>query len=181
MDLFIDAARFAAVRHTDQKRKGVYGEPYINHLLEVAHLLSLEGIDDPEVLAAAMLHDAVEDVGVTFDELQERFGKRVAALVREVTDDMRIHSDVRKQLEVAHAPNMSAAAQAIKVADKLSNVRAIYTSPPEGWSTERKCAYCDFARALVQRCPQAPPALVERFEKTHQETMRHMAHAPDDG
>lgn len=174
MGLFIDAARFAAVRHSDQKRKGVYGEPYINHLLEVAHLLSLEGIEDQEVLAAAVLHDAVEDVGVTFDELEERFGKRVTSLVREVTDDMRLNSELRKQIEVAEAPNMTEAAQAIKVADKLSNVRAIYTSPPEGWSIGRKRDYCDFARVLVQSCPQAPPSLVGRFEKTYQETMRRL-------
>lgn len=172
MQLFINAARFAAVRHRDQKRKGVYGAPYINHLLEVAQLLTLEGIDDEEVLAAAVLHDAVEDVGVTFQELEERFGKRVASLVRELTDDMRLNSRLRKQLEVAHAPTLSEAAQAIKVADKLSNVRAIYNSPPEGWNRARKQEYCDFARVLVHSCTQAPQGLVERFEQTYQETMR---------
>lgn len=181
MRRFIDAARFAAVRHRDQKRKGMYGAPYINHLLEVAQLLALEGIDDEDVLIAALLHDAVEDVGVTFQELEDRFGPRVTSLVRELTDDMRLNSRVRKQLEVAHAPTMSADAQAIKVADKLSNVRAVYTSPPEGWGRERKRAYCDFARALVQSCSLAPEGLVARFEQTYEETMRQLAmDAPDE-
>lgn len=175
----IDAARFAAVRHRDQKRKGLYGEPYINHLLEVAQLLTLEGIEDEDVIAAAILHDSVEDVGVTFEELEERFGPRITGFVRELTDDMRLHSHLRKQLEVAHAPNMSAEAQAIKVADKLSNVRAIYSSPPEGWSLERKRDYCEFARALVQSCPEAPKGLVERFEQAYLEVMQRLAPARD--
>lgn len=172
MKLFIQAAHFAAVRHRDQKRKGELGEPYINHLLEVCHLLVGVGMEDEITLAAAVLHDTVEDAVVHFSELQSRFGDEVTALVRELTDDMRLHSDERKRLEVAHASTMSAAAQAIKVADKLSNVRAILTTPPTGWSVERRREYCEFAKRLVAHCDQAPPALIKHFEKTYNEVTR---------
>ncbi len=96
----------------------------------------------------------------------------MTALVRELTDDMRLHSDERKRLEVAHASTMSAAAQAIKVADKLSNVRAILTTPPTGWSVERRREYCEFAKLLVGHCDQAPQALIKHFEQTYNEVTR---------
>lgn len=172
MQLFVDAASFAAVRHRDQKRKGASEEPYINHLLEVSHLLTLVGVNDPEVLAAAVLHDSVEDVGVSFDEISERFGKRVADIVREVTDDKGLPRVERKRLEVERAPSASAAAQAIKVADKLSNIKGIMLSPPAGWSYERKLDYCMFAQRLVAQCDKAPAELVQRFADVHQQVLR---------
>lgn len=172
MQLFIDAARFAAVRHRDQKRKGSSEEPYINHLLEVSQLLAIHGIVDSDVLAAAVLHDCVEDVGVTLREIEERFGARIADIVAEVTDEKGVHRDERKRLEIERAPAASAAAQAIKVADKLSNVRGIVVSPPAGWSFQRKYEYCMFAKLLVDQCVQAPPSLVATFQDVHREALR---------
>src|SRR5690242_15840608 len=83
------AARFAAEKHAQQKRKGAAGEPYFNHLLEVAELVA-SSCDrlDVELLMAAFLHDTVEDTGVTLQELEQRFGKDVAAMVDEVTDEI---------------------------------------------------------------------------------------------
>jgi len=84
----LEAASFAAVRHTGHHRKGNNQEPYINHPLEVANLLAnVGGVDDIDVLIAAILHDTVEDVGVTREEIAERFGEQVAGIVLEVTDD----------------------------------------------------------------------------------------------
>lgn len=172
MPLFIAAAHFAAVRHRDQKRKGASDAPYINHLLEVSHLLSSAGVTDQEVLAAAVLHDSVEDVGVTFEEIAERFGDRVAEIVREVTDDDGLPRGVRKRLEVERAPSASAGAQAIKVADKLSNVLGMVVSPPAGWTYQRKVDYCLFAKDLVDHCPQAPESLVAKFHEVLAQVLR---------
>src|SRR5258707_15731852 len=94
------AARFAAEKHAQQKRKGENGEPYFNHLLEVAELITASSRDlDVELVMAAFLHETVEDTGVTFAELEERFGKDVAALVAEVTEDKSISKENRKQLQ----------------------------------------------------------------------------------
>src|SRR5262249_10544145 len=82
------AALFAAEKHARQRRKGPADVPYINHLLEVAHMIS-EHSDpaDTDLIVAALLHDAVEDTPTSLAEIQDRFGSDVAALVAEVTDD----------------------------------------------------------------------------------------------
>ena len=69
------AARFAAEKHAGQKRKGEAGEPYINHLLEVAQLVSsVTSPPDPNLISAALQHDTIEDAGVTREELEQCFG-----------------------------------------------------------------------------------------------------------
>ena len=84
----VEAASFAAQRHTGHQRKGNDKQPYINHPLEVANLIANVGqVDDVDVLIAAILHDTVEDVGVTKDDIVKQFGERVAGIVMEVTDD----------------------------------------------------------------------------------------------
>src|SRR6476661_4353712 len=87
--LISEAAELAARRHNGMARKGRGNEPYINHLAEVANLLALvtDGAD-AELVAAGWLHDIVEDAGTAREELVQKFGERVAALVVEVTDDM---------------------------------------------------------------------------------------------
>ena len=75
LNSILSAAHFAAEKHATQKRKGKSGEPYVNHLLEVAQLISAS-IPEPDsnLLIAALLHDVIEDAGVTKDELAHRFG-----------------------------------------------------------------------------------------------------------
>src|ERR1051325_2452018 len=148
------AAHFAAIKHARQTRKGDQGEPYVNHLIEVAELVT-SAIDqpDPNLIAAALLHDTVEDVGVTLDELRERFGADVASLVAEVTDDKSLPKHVRKQLQIENAPKKSVRAQMIKLADKTSNLRSILRCPPSDWDYERKRDYFEWARNVVDALP----------------------------
>src|SRR6478735_6829528 len=83
----LKAADAAARWHVHQKRKGAAQEPYINHLLEVASLVA-DATDgkDPDLVVAALLHDAIEDQEVPREMISEAFGEDVAALVEEVTD-----------------------------------------------------------------------------------------------
>ena len=112
MDLFSRAAYFAAIAHRAQKRKGPLAPPYIEHPLEVASLLAAEGgITDPEVLAAGVLHDTVEDTATTPADLVAAFGDRVASLVAEVTDDKSLPKEERKAAQVAHARALSSGAK----------------------------------------------------------------------
>lgn len=98
------AARFAGEHHAGQKRKGEAGEPYINHLIEVAELVACsDDVLDTNLVMAAFLHDTVEDTGVSPRELQQRFGDDVAALVMEVTDDKSLPKEMRKALQVENA------------------------------------------------------------------------------
>lgn len=167
MKRFLDALNFAALRHREQRRKGEGGAPYINHLIEVAHLLSSHGLDDETLLCAAVLHDSIEDVGVTAEELRQRFGEEVTSVVIEMTDDPSLTVLERKLRQIDAAPTLSARAQHLKVADKISNLRGILTSPPENWSLERKRAYYTWASKVVAGCSSADPGLLRTFEDVH--------------
>ena len=123
--LVSEAAELAARRHAGMTRKGRGSEPYINHLAEVANLLATAtGGRDAELVAAGWLHDAIEDTATTQAELAENFGERVANLVAEVTDDMRLPKSERRRLQILDSPGKSASAKLIKIADKISNIRA---------------------------------------------------------
>ncbi len=156
---------FAAARHTGQRRKGEAAEPYINHLTEVAGLVAeATGGADADLVIAAILHDTVEDTKTTFEDLTERFGARVAALVAEVTDDKSLPKEERKRLQIEHAGHASAGAKIVKIADKTSNLRALAASPPAGWPAERKAEYLAWARQVVDRCRGVNPWLEARFD-----------------
>jgi guanosine-3',5'-bis(diphosphate) 3'-pyrophosphohydrolase len=164
----LDAALFAAQRHAGQKRKGQAGEPYINHLIEVAQLVSM-ALPDPDtnLAIAALLHDVIEDTGVTAAELVERFDQDVADLVTELTDDMSLPKPERRRLQLEHAPKMSIRAQTIKLADKISNLRSILFDPPAHWGYERKRKYFDWGKRVVDALSQPDPILKAEFEKTY--------------
>lgn len=97
MGIVLQAARFAAWKHRDQRRKGKGSLPYINHPLDLAYVLWFEGdVRDPVILAAALLHDTMEDTQTTIQELQGEFGESVAQIVMEVTDEPSINWRARK-------------------------------------------------------------------------------------
>jgi guanosine-3',5'-bis(diphosphate) 3'-pyrophosphohydrolase len=163
------AARFAAEKHAQQKRKGANGEPYFNHLVEVAELTAASSEEvDLDLVIAALLHDTVEDTGVTLQELEERFGSDVAGLVAEVTDDKSLPQQKRKDLQVQNAHTKSQRAQTLKLADKISNLRSILASPPVGWGLERKREYFEWARQVVSRLSAPNPFLKAEFDKTYE-------------
>ncbi|HTN12401.1 MAG TPA: HD domain-containing protein [Acetobacteraceae bacterium] len=146
----LHAAEVAAGWHAAQRRKGDAAEPYINHLLEVAALLGeATGGDDPALVIAGLLHDSIEDCGILHSEIEARFGADVAALVDAVTDDKSLPKLERKRLQIEHAAEASARAKMLKLADKISNLRALAASPPAGWPPARQQEYLTWARAVV--------------------------------
>ena len=103
----LNAARFAAEKHRNQRRKDSQKSPYINHPLEVAERIWNTGkYQDINAICAALLHDTVEDTDATFEEIEELFGSEVLAMVKEVTDDKSLPKAERKRLQVEHAPHM---------------------------------------------------------------------------
>ena len=165
IQLVTQALRFAAEKHVDQRRKGMRKEPYLNHLAEVADLLAeaTEG-EDPELVAAGLLHDAIEDVGATREELETLFGPDVANLVVEVTDDKALPKAERKRLQVERTPHKSSRAKMIKIADKISNLRALASSPPDDWSEERVAQYVAWAERVVEGARGVSPWLERQFD-----------------
>jgi (p)ppGpp synthase/HD superfamily hydrolase len=146
----LKAADAVARWHVHQRRKGAAQEPYINHLLEVACLVAqaTEG-KDPDLVIAALLHDAMEDQEVPRAMIAEIWGEDVARVVEEVTDDKSLPKAERKQKQVEGAPKKSHRAKLIKLADKTSNLRAITASPSPDWSVKRRLAYVAWARDVV--------------------------------
>ena len=160
------AAHFSADKHRDQRRKGVRNTPYINHPLDVAERLNrIGGIDDLVTLVAALLHDTIEDTETTESEIERAFGREVAGLVAELSDDKSLWKDERKRIEVEHAPRLSPKAKLIKLADKTSNVADLLTNPPPDWTLQRRRDYVDFAEAVAAGCRGLNAALDADFDR----------------
>lgn len=162
------AAQFAAEKHRDQRRKDASASPYINHPLALATVLAVEGgVEDAEILCAALLHDTIEDTQTTAEELTALFGERVSKIVLEVTDDKSLPKAVRKEEQVRHAPHSSQEAKLVKLADKICNLRDLLASPPADWDAARKREYFDWAARVVAGLRGTHPALEATFDALH--------------
>jgi guanosine-3',5'-bis(diphosphate) 3'-pyrophosphohydrolase len=165
--LLLKAAKFAADKHRDQRRKGENSSPYINHPIDVAEMLSrVGGIHDPLILAAALLHDTVEDTETTADELEREFGTVVRDLVEEVTDDKSLDKQVRKRLQIEHAAHLTHGAKLIKLADKIANVTDVGFAPPHDWDGKRRSQYLEWAKKVVEQLGNCNGALNACFDDT---------------
>lgn len=147
----IETVNFAATKHRRQRRKDEDATPYINHPIGVARILTHEAnIYDIATLQAAILHDTVEDTDTTFEEIERHFGSKVRSIVEEVTDDKSLPKQVRKQLQIEHAPGCSREAKLVKLADKLYNLRDLQRCTPVGWSRNRVQEYFEWAEKVVR-------------------------------
>ena len=132
--LISKAYELAAEAHAGQTRRS--GEPYIHHPLSVAKIVADLGLDDTTV-AAALLHDAVEDTGVTLEVVAERFGDDVARIVDGVTKLDRVQFDSKAAQQAASMRKMLVAMAKdlrvlmIKLADRLHNMRTLGAMAPD--------------------------------------------------
>lgn len=128
-DIVEKARIFATAAHyaVGQVRKYT-GEPYINHPAEVVGILVDAGVNQREMLAAAWLHDVVEDTGVSLEVIRAEFGACVATLVEGLTDVSNPEDGnrkARKAIDCKHTAMQSPACKTIKLADLISNTRSI--------------------------------------------------------
>ena len=162
--LVLRAAEYAAHKHRRQRRKGSTKRPYIGHCIEVARLIAqVAKVNDGNILAAAILHDTVEDTRTTPEDIRNEFGRPVEDLVREVTDNKMLDRKERKEMQVQKAPTLSPGAKLIKLADKISNVREIGSDPPEKWDDERRHEYFEWAKRVVAAMGEVNPELEAHF------------------
>ena len=126
------AYQVALAAHAGQTRKS--GEPYIHHPLSVATIVARQGLDDVTV-AAALLHDAVEDTSISLEDLEQEFGPDVRLIVDGVTKLERLHFDTREEQQAASVRKMLVALAKdlrvliIKLADRLHNMRTLAALP----------------------------------------------------
>jgi guanosine-3',5'-bis(diphosphate) 3'-pyrophosphohydrolase len=142
------AYAFAEAAHRGQRRKD--NRAFIAHPVRVARLLAARGYDE-EVVAAALLHDVVEDTAVTLDEVRERFGARVAQLVAYVTEDPGLPTGERKRAYREGLRRSPDAARAICAADKVCN------------ASDLREAASDSAEEVLARFAGGLEAQVQRF------------------
>ena len=164
--LILKAAQFAAEQHRDQRRKDIHASPYIIHPISVALAISqIGGVDDPEILAAALLHDTLEDTKTEPEDLEAEFGKKVCEYVLDVTDDKTLEKDERKSRQIEHAKKISKGAALIKLGDKISNVTDVINNPPVGWDINRRKEYLDWAEKVIENCPKVNDKMENRFQE----------------
>lgn len=157
MNLFTEALRFAAEAHDGQQRKYT-GAPYITHPMAVAEIVR-QAMGTDEMIAAALLHDTVEDCGVPHEVIAWTFGLQVGKLVHWLTDDKLIAGNraFRKQAAVDRLAQAPASAQTIKVADLIDNTSSIVKHDPKF-----AVVYLQEKEALLQVLTRANPGLHKR-------------------
>ena len=132
--------QFAADKHAGQTRSG--GEPYIGHPVRVANTIEKykQSHNLDALIAAAYLHDTVEDTDTTHEDLEKLFGGLVASLVKELTSDKeKIKAQGKSQyLANKMAHEMTSWALVIKLADRLDNVQDIATAKDAKWRARYK-------------------------------------------
>lgn len=134
-----EVLKFATMAHGDQKRKYT-GEPYIVHPIAVSEIVKTVPHTD-EMVAAALLHDVVEDTPVTIQEIETKFGSKVAELVGWLTDTSRPENGnrkTRKSIDRLHSADAPAEAQTIKLADLIHNTKSIEQHDPGFWKVYKQ-------------------------------------------
>ncbi|MGC8462964.1 MAG: RelA/SpoT family protein [Acidimicrobiales bacterium] len=138
VSLILQAAEVATKAHAGQRRKS--GEPYVTHPIAVAGVVADLGLD-AQTVVAALLHDAVEDTGVTLEEISDLFGETVARIVDGVTKLDRLQFDSKEAQQAATVRKMLVAMAKdwrvliIKLADRLHNMRTLSVMPE--WKQRR--------------------------------------------
>lgn len=160
-DIIEKAEQFAVQAHGPQKRK-YSGEPYIVHPIEVSQIVRTVPHTNAMV-AAAILHDVIEDTEATYDDVVVNFGVIIADLVNELTDVSKPEDGnraVRKSLDRAHLAKASADAQTIKLADIISNSKDIKENDPSFAKV-----YIPEMKALLEVLDKGDSELMKQAEK----------------
>ncbi len=145
----LEATRFAAHKHKDQRRKDHAASPYIVHPIAAAELLIEAGITDEATIITAILHDTIEDTETTVEELTVQFGEEVGKLVEEVTVIDTGIKKVDKQREIDDASSLSTKAALVRTADKICNMRDVLSDTPKGWNEKRRNYYFIWAQKVL--------------------------------
>lgn len=169
MPLVHKALKKAVKAHKKQEREGEFPLPYVTHPVEVVSLLRYEGgVWDEEVLAAAILHDVIEECALSEKNLKKAFGERVADLVHQLTrhepdrGDMDEEAFQRARFEalLAGVDAMGLEAKMVKLADRISNLRAALCTR----SGEDLAKYVDMSRQIRDHIPrETSPVLWDRL------------------
>ncbi|MEK7560445.1 MAG: HD domain-containing protein [Patescibacteria group bacterium] len=177
-NLVTEAEAFARTVHADQIRPNRAQEPYVAHLQEVAELVRTSGGSDEEV-AAAWLHDSVEDTSVTIEEVIARFGEEVANIVDGMTDPPEFDGLPTLERKTRQAERVRVkifGVKRVKIADQTSNLRSVAVDPPVKWDRQKCLDYIEGARRIAVGCYGISAYLDLEFQKAYRRAFQE--HAP---
>lgn len=158
-----------AVRaHEGQKRHEGRGEPFVNHVADVARRVSESPQVDETTLLAALLHDVAEKTDHRLAEIERIFGAEVAGIVAELTDDPSQSKRQQKRRQVGAAPGLSDRAKRVKLADKSSKLASIAASPPRWWGRGKARKEIEQARKVAAGLRGTDPVLEAAFDREAQ-------------
>jgi (p)ppGpp synthase/HD superfamily hydrolase len=168
-DLFARALSFAARAHGEQKEPGNQF-PYVVHVTKVAAEVLRGCVDDAAAnadlaLACALLHDTLEDAGVTRDQVVAEFGEAVAAGVVALTKDETLPKEQRMADSLARIRQQPREVWMVKLADRITNLE----EPPGYWSREKRVAYREEARVIHRALGEAHAGLAARLQRRIEE------------
>ncbi len=162
-DAVIAALRFATEAHSGQTIPGA-AHPYVVHpaqvAMEVAAALAVEGADNPGLaMLCALLHDVVEDCGVTLAMLEAEFGPAVAAGVSALSKNPALPKTEAMRDSLDRIRQQPREVWMVKLADRISNLMP----PPAHWNRERCAAYATEAQLILDALGEASPLLGKRL------------------
>lgn len=171
-DHFASTLDFATKAHGEQKVPGT-GQPYVVHVVKVAAEVlrawaETRDFDVELAVTCALLHDCVEDAGVTHRQLVERFGVAVADGVLALTKDEQVEKSQRMADSLRRLQGQPKAVQLVKLADRITNLE----EPPSHWSKEKRLAYREEAKLIHEALASSHAGLAGRLEARRQAYLR---------
>ncbi len=171
------AKAFAIAAHEGQVRSSSQRITLEEHVTEVAELVATAGGSEEEV-AAAWLHDTVEDTTTTIEDIRREFGEQIAAMVDGLTDPPEFTKLTLKERKAAQAERVaheSGSVQRIKLADQTANVRVVGLFVFELGVPDGRFIYLEGARRIADACKNASPLLYEKFLARYNEGLKNLS------
>lgn len=168
------ARNLATERHAHLTLYNVARSPAITHIAEVAGYIEHHGGTE-DMIAAAWLHDIVEDTDVTLEQIEEWFGPVIATYVDGLTDPPHfapLPLDRRKPMQAERLKAKSDEVKRIKVCDQLSNVLRVINDPPTDWDEATQFLYIRGARQITEVCRGLCPELDKLFDDAYEQACR---------
>jgi (p)ppGpp synthase/HD superfamily hydrolase len=159
------AEEFATKAHAGQTLKIPSREPFIEHPRRVVALVGTSGGSEDE-MAAAWLHDIVEDTPVTLADIAREFGDIITELVDGLTDPPHFEGNpnrIRKRWQAERVRGKSAGVKRVKIADQTVNVALMTVTPPVGWTDDMRWEYIEGAKLIADECARVSDFLDRAF------------------
>ncbi|OGG50274.1 hypothetical protein A2763_01245 [Candidatus Kaiserbacteria bacterium RIFCSPHIGHO2_01_FULL_54_36] len=173
-NVVLAAEEFATKAHAGQFLRNVSKDPFISHPRRVVELVEQSGGTAQEI-AAAWLHDVVEDTDVTLEQIGKRFGKEIAEIVDGLTDPPHFAghpNKIRKSWQAERVVSKSRSVKLVKIADQTANTYMMGFDPPVDYSPDKSLEYIEGARLIVKSCADVSDVLDKIFEDTYQKAVR---------